>query len=379
LKILFVVPYLGFAGVISDMLAGHLANKGHELFVVGHLPVKNRHMFLEEIQKLEEKNIRFCSIQSISISIPVLVTEFPYFLSLEKILKEVNPDLVHINCLPFLSTFQAAKIARKFHIPSVVHVHGVIGKSNKLLDIAQYSFIKTIGHSVFRDATFLVCLTENDAKEIQSCGCPPEKIRLVPNGVDVDKFTPCSKIGDNLLLWAGRFVPAKGLKYLIEALHFVVKNEPAVKLVLVGDGPFFSKVQNMVKKFDLEKNLIFKGRVSHDDLPDILGTSSLYVLPSLKEGMPFALLEAMACGNAVICSDIPGINDVITHGENGLLVPTKNSKALANAILRLLIDGDLRKKLGNNARQLMVEKYNWNIISEKIEQVYHDAINEKAE
>jgi glycosyltransferase involved in cell wall biosynthesis len=93
----------------------------------------------------------------------------------------------------------------------------------------------------------------------------------------------------------------------------------------------------------------------------------------LKEGMPLALLEAMSCGKAVVGSDISGINDIITHMENGLLVPPRDPEAIANAILTLLADKKLRTRLGQNARQRMVNRYSWNLISDKIEKVYAEA------
>jgi glycosyltransferase involved in cell wall biosynthesis len=220
-------------------------------------------------------------------------------------------------------------------------------------------------------------LTHSDAKEIQRFGCPPEKIRIIPNGVDTEKFKPCERTIENSIFWGGRFVQEKGLEYLVNALSLVVKEVPRVKLVMAGDGPLFSKIYEMVKHNGLEKNVSFKGRVAHDELPAFIGASSVCVLPSLREGMPYALLEAMSCGKAVVGSDIPGINDVITHGINGILVPPKDSKALADAIIWLLEDKEFRMKMGQNARQLMIEKYSWRNIAEKIDEIYYEAINKK--
>lgn len=315
-------------------------------------------------------------IEAISFSGKTFVQEFPFFIHFEDVIKQIKPDILHANNLPFLTSLQSVVIANKMQIPSVLHVHGVIGMRNKILDSAQYTFIRTVIRRAFHDATRVVCLTKSDALEVQKLGCPHEKIRIVPNGVDAEKFKPCEETVDNLIFWGGRFVPQKGLEHLIKALNLVAKEKPQVKLLLTGDGPLFSKIYCMAKNFGLEKNVIFKGRVARDELPALIGTASVCVLPSLKEGMPYALLEAMACGKAVVGSDISGINDVITHGVNGILVPPKNPKALADALIQLLEDKGLRRKLGWNARQLMVEKYSWQMIAEKIEKVYYEAINE---
>jgi glycosyltransferase involved in cell wall biosynthesis len=218
-------------------------------------------------------------------------------------------------------------------------------------------------------------LTESDAKEIQNCGCPSEKIRIIPNGVDVEKFKPCDEVINNVVFWGGRFIQTKGLEYLIKALYLVVKKEP-VKLIMAGDGPLFFKINNMVKHFGLERNVVFKSRVPHSEIPRLIGVASICALPSVKEGMPYVLLEAMSCGKSVIGSDISGINDVITHGKNGILVPPENPEALANAIILLLENKSLRTKLGQNARQLMVEKYSWDVITKKIEKAYYETIKE---
>jgi glycosyltransferase involved in cell wall biosynthesis len=354
------------------MLPGNLDKKGHDVEVVSFFRDKKGTQLY-----LKETNIRFHFLDAFSISIPNLVKEFPYFISLVKVIEEIQPDIMHINNLPFLTTLQSTRLAKKMGIPSIVHVHGVMAKSNKLIDLAQSLYIRTLGQQIFNDATLVICLTRSDAYEIQRYMCPAEKIRIVPNGVDVETFKPYSSVMDNLLFWGGRFVFQKGLIYLIHAFANVVNSNPDIKLRMTGDGPLLSKIYAMVKSYGLENNVEFKGRVPRDELSKLIGESSIYLLPSLKEGMPYALLEAMACGKPVIGSDIPGINDVITHGKNGILVPPRNPEALANAILTILDDKGLRIKLGQNARQLMVEKYSWDTISEKIEKIYHEAIEER--
>ena len=373
MKVLFVYPYCAFPpDLILDILPSYLAKRGYEIDIVSHVKSSDEKKLYA---RLKQKPIRFHLVEAISFSIPGLVADFPFFLSLETMIKKLQPDIIHINNLPFLTTVQSTQLAKKMGIASIVQVHGVIAKRNKLLDFAQYFYINTLGRSVFRDATFVICLTESDAKEIRDYGCPLEKIRIIPNGVDVEKFKSCEEVMDDLIFWGGRFVPEKGLTFLINAFHLVVVKKPEVKLMMAGDGPLFSRIYDIVRQLGIEKNVVLKGRVPHSELPYLISAASICVLPSLKEGMPYALLEAMACGKPVVGSDIPGINDVITHGENGILVPPKNPKALADAIMLLLEDENLRMKLGQNARRLMVEKYSWDTISEKIEKVYNEALN----
>ncbi|MEM3906770.1 glycosyltransferase family 4 protein [Saccharolobus sp.] len=370
MKVLFILPYCSFPEILSDSLPYYLIKKGHEVTVAFYSRVR------EKNTASKIGNIPFHRIDGISFSIPYYIEEFPCFLHLEDVVKRLSPDIIHVNNLPFLSSFQSILTSKKVGVPSILHVHGVIGMRNKILNIAQYVFISTFMRKAFHVAGRVICLTKSDSFEIQKLGCPREKIRIVPNGVDVEKFKPCKEIMDNVIFWHGRFVPEKGLNYLIMALNLVVKEKPKVKLVMCGRGPMLPKILCLVKKFGLEKNVVFKGCVERDKLPSLLGSAQLYVLPSLKEGMPYALLEAMSCGLPVVGSNIPGINDVIINGENGFLVPVKNSEALADAILTLLSDAKLRRKLGQNARKLIVEKYDWNKIVEKVEKVYYEAIRE---
>jgi len=269
------------------------------------------------------------------------------------------------------------KLARKLGKKGIVHVHGVIGERGIVLNLAQRAYIRTIGHTIFQDATKVICLTIQDARKIYKCGCPAEKIRIVPNGVDIDKFRPMGGEVDGLILWGGRFVPQKGLEYLIKGMRILAKKNTAIKLAMTGEGPLLPKIRGMVKQYKLTENVVFMGLRPRREIPSIINKASIYVLPSLNEGMPYALLEAMACGKPVIGSDIPGISDVVTHGKNGLLVPAGNPEVLAAAVLTLLNDEDFRRRLGQKARQLMVEKYNWDIIIKKIEKVYYEAMEEQ--
>jgi glycosyltransferase involved in cell wall biosynthesis len=373
LKILFIQPYVSFGGVISDTLPGHLAERGYQVEMVSYARNKEKMRLL-----LKEENIRFHSLDALSISVPNFVTEFPYFLSLDRAIQRIQPDIVHINNLPFLTTFQSARLAKRLHKKSVVHIHGVIGERGFLFDSIQEAYIFTFGHSVFNNANRIICLTNRDAQKVCASGCPPEKIRVIVNGVDVRKFHPSGDEVPNSLLWCGRFVQQKGLKYLIEAMRILVKEnkDSKIKLRMTGDGPLLSSICQMVKSYGLEGNVIFMGLVPRRELSGIISKASLYVLPSLDEGMPYVLLETMACGKAVIGSDIPGISDVISQGKNGILVPPKDPEALARTISQLLNDKNLRKKLGSNARKLMIEKYSWNTVIKSVEEVYREAIQD---
>jgi glycosyltransferase involved in cell wall biosynthesis len=248
----------------------------------------------------------------------------------------------------------------------------VLGDRGSLLNFAQRAYIHVIGRSVFSKADRTICLTIDDASIINRLHCPWEKISVIPNGVDVNEFRPLDNETPSSLLWCGRFVHEKGLEYLVEALRIIVteKKRRSIKLTMVGDGPLLPKIHELVERNGLDENVRFVGDLPHERIPTLMSEASVYVLPSLHEGMPYTLLEAMACGKPVIGSNIPGINDVIAHDRNGILVPAEDPKELACAIEKLLDDRKLRRDLGRNARQLVVMKYGWDTIVSRIERLY---------
>lgn len=324
--------------------------------------------------QLKAKRIRFHFVEAINFSVPFWVTDFPLFLSLEALYEKSQPDIIHANNLPFLTTFQLMRLSRRHSKIGVVHVHGEIGGRGPALDFAQRMFIRTIGYRIFQDASKVICLTPQDALRIRRYGCPEGKIRVIPNGVDVEKFRPRGGEVDDLILWGGRFVWQKGLEYLIDGLRIVAKRHPTVKLAMTGNGPLLSKIRRRADQHKLTENVTFMGVLPRREIPLIINKASIYVLPSLNEGMPYALLEAMASGKPVVGTRIPGISNVVSHGKNGLLVPPRDSRSLAEALLTLLNDETLRRRLGQNARRLMVKNYSWDRITNKIERVYHEAI-----
>jgi len=316
-------------------------------------------------------------LSGLNFCINGMVQEYPYLPRLPAKIATLRPDIVHAESHLFLTTVQAVRKARKLGLPSVVTVHGVFADRGVALNFAQCVYLRTFGLEVFRSAGRVICLTRGDVEEVVRFGCPLDKIRLIPNAVDTERFKPCKERDDNLVVWVGRFVPEKGLEYLIEAAKTVTEEVKDVQFLLVGYGPLKAKIMKLAYDRGLfSRSIRFKGPLSRDEVAKVLGKAAIFVFPSLKEGLPLSVLEAMACGKPVIGSDTSGISDVVTHGQNGLLISPRNPKALANAVLTLLNDKNLTRRLGKNARQLVAEKYSWNVITDKIEKVYYEMIEE---
>jgi len=372
MRILMVFPYVTYPDILFETYIKTISKKNHEIIIITK---KNDNIIKYQIKnKYKFNSIKLILIKCINFSFPYILYNFPIHLNVKSIINYIKPDIIHVNNLPFFSTVQYIHAAKKLNIPSIVHVHGVIGQKNILINYAQKIFLVVFSKIIFKETNLFICLTPKDAYEICKYGCDPNKIRVIPNGVDVKKFKPNNKIHTEYIYWGGRFVPEKGLKYLIEAIKLVKRTKSDIRLLMAGDGPLLPKIHKMINKYHLMDDVKFLGKMPLEKIPLLINSSSMCVLPSLKEGMPFALLEAMACGKPVIGSNISGIRDIINNGENGLLITPGDSKELASAILKLLEDKDLGQVLGRNARQLMIEKYSLNNIVNQIEQIYNELI-----
>jgi glycosyltransferase involved in cell wall biosynthesis len=177
----------------------------------------------------------------------------------------------------------------------------------------------------------------------------------------------------------GRFLPVKGLKYLIEAAKFTA-TRPTI--VIIGEEaagyPGTKRVlEEQVKKLGLDRDILFPGSFSREDLAAAYKAADLFVLPSLAEGLPLVLLEAMAWGKCVIATRVPGNLDVVRDGWNGILVEAQNSLELAQKIDFLLADKDGREKLGAQARRDVESNYSSNKILTEIVDLYQDVRRKK--
>ena len=301
--------------------------------------------------------------------------KYPYLFGLAQLMRKLHPSIVDCQSHLFLTTVQAIRIASKLGIPTVVTVHGVIAERGRSMNLLQRGYLSGVASWIFKKATVVRCLTRSDLQEITRYGCPVEKVKVVPNAVDTEFFRPSVREEDRMIVWAGRFVPEKGLEYLVNAARIVSSQHTDAVFTLIGEGNMKPRIEALIEKACLSGRFLLPGSLSRRDLLKMFQRASVFAFPSLKEGMPYSLLEAMSCGKAIVGSDIPGINDVVTHGYDGLLVPPRDGKAIAQAISTLMHDRHLRTTLGRNARKTVVEKHDWGIILRRLEDVYQEACN----
>jgi L-malate glycosyltransferase len=213
---------------------------------------------------------------------------------------------------------------------------------------------------------------------------PPDKVCVVYNGVDLDRFrVPAEReklfpgsAGNKLIVLVGNMITdVKGQPVLISAAPEIVKARPKTQFVLVGEGSKRSEFEQKVKDLGLAENFLFLGRRS--DVPAILACCDIAVLPSLAEGLPNAVLEYLAAGLPVVATALGGNLEIIQDGATGLLVPPQDSQALAAALIRLLNDDLFAARVAGAGRAYVQENFSFERLVADVEQLYSKLLNQK--
>jgi glycosyltransferase involved in cell wall biosynthesis len=249
------------------------------------------------------------------------------------------------------------------HVPFIVTVQE--GKElNK-----QSLLTKFFRYLIFRKVDMVTVISDYLAKYVRSQN-PKIPVSVIPNGVDLDKFKPISGFDENVVITVSRLVPKNGVKDLVKAMAIVKKDVGDTKLVIVGSGPLEKEIRQLIKDLDIDDRVIMVGSQSLENVADYLSKAKVFVRPSLSEGLGTAFLEAMAVGLPIIGTPVGGIPDFLKDGETGLFCKIGDSGDIADKIIKLLENPELRNKLVNNGRKLVEEKYSWDLIASKFKDIY---------
>jgi len=316
--------------------------------------------------------------------------------SLSKKASEINADVYEAHLSSGYGLLKALK-QQGSSKPFVHTVHGVLAD--------EYEQARRNAHSSFRgrvanqfmhrlanleeetakNATLIVTVSKHSFEKIQKhYHVDKAKVRIVPNGVDPEKFKPREEreavkrqfgLDDKpIVLFVGSLIPRKGLPFLVEAAKKTVKQQADTKFVMVGDGPLKSQLMSSLDKANLSGNFLFLSGLTEDALAAVYNCADVFVLPSIQEGQGIVLLEAQATAKPVVAFNVGGVNEAVLDGETGLLVNRGNSDELADALLKLLSDESLREKLGANGRRFVMDNFTWDLCAERMLAVYREAL-----
>jgi len=295
-----------------------------------------------------------------------------------------------------INIFKLANLIKK-EKPAIVHTHTYFSNTitRLALKLAKGPIVFTHIHNIYSDYTarnlwierwlspisdkIIPCSDAVKRFVLNKERIPPERVLTIHNGVPLERFEENVDVGairnslalkehDRVLILVAALRPKKGHQYLIEAMGNIAKNFKDVKCLIVGGGPLRKELEKQVESLNLEKAVIFCG--TRDDVPHLLKAADIFVLPSLTEGLPLVTAEAMAAGLPVVATDVGGTGEVVQDGVTGLLVPSKDVKALTEAVEVLLNDPLKMKQLGQAGYQLSHKDFAAEVMVQKIEQLY---------
>lgn len=262
-------------------------------------------------------------------------------------------DIVHAHShLSFLSNV-AAVLSRVGKLPLVLTNHGF--RSQTAPDWIQQLYLPTVGRFTFNSADMVLCYSNVERDKLREEGVQ-SPISVIHNGIDCSKFSP-RPVNEKLqLLFVGRLRETKGPQMLMDLFERLAPEFPELKLKLVGDGPLYDTLRQRTMNSQFSDRISLVGEVTNDALPEIYTESSLLVLPTSREGVPRTILEAMACETPVVTTNLPQVIPVIDDGGRTV---SRDLETFETAVRSLLDDTEQRQKIGQLARQHVLENYSW--------------------
>jgi glycogen(starch) synthase len=311
------------------------------------------------------------------------------FLLLERLLAqgETAYDLVHAH--DWLVAFAARTLKHGRGLPLVATIHATEAGRNQGIHTPLQSYIHSLEWLLTYEAWRVICCSQASAGELTSgLQVPPDKLQVVPNGVDRDRLRRSrspqklaafrarwAAPGESIVLFVGRLVREKGVEVLIEAMPHVLRAHPEAKLVVAGGG-WQAHLRQRAEALGLGPKVAFTGFLPEEDLPLLYGVADVAALPSLYEPFGIVALEAMAAGVPVVTSDIGGFREVVRHGETGLQTWANNPQSLAWGIIQVLSDRALANRLRRAARRLVAESYHWDGIARQTLAIYQEVLSQ---
>jgi len=266
-----------------------------------------------------------------------------HFRAVERVIKKRNIrfDLIHSHFI-WSSGYVGMKLKEKYHVPLLVTGHGY--------DVYQLPFKDEWWGSrttlTLNSANVVITVSETNKTHLMKLGIDPSKIQVLINGYDSKKFYSIEKnrsrklLGiesdKEIFLTIGNLEIVKGHEYLIKAINFIVNEFPDIHLYVIGSGRLYANTKELIKSLGLEKNISLLGFIRHEELNEWINACDVFVLPSLDEGSPTVMFEALGCGKPIVSTKVGGVPEIINSSDYGLLVEKGNVEELASALKRSL-------------------------------------------
>lgn len=367
MKILMIspefIPSMGGTEIQAGNLARMLRCKGHDVRILTRL--SDRSWPLEEslddlpVQRVDYPRIRLVGGLMLNIMLAWAI-----------LVRYRTMDIFHFHIggsymiLPLLATKLLGK-------PSLVKISGWWEMDRGFLQ--PHKTMAALLRRIIFCADRIVAVSQEIRTRLQSLGFPKKRIVAIANGVDTRRFYPSQLPTQQSLVFVGRLVAEKGLFDLLRAVSLLARDFPDLRLSLAGEGDERSKLADFAAELGIIGQVVFLGK--RTDVADVLREASIYVQPSLSEGLPNSLLEAMACGIPVVVTRVGGMPDVVEDTVHGLVVEPGQPEELAAALKRLLSDPERAQRMGVAGAMKIEKDFSLGAIADRMLAVYETLLH----
>ncbi|MFA5776857.1 MAG: glycosyltransferase family 4 protein [Parcubacteria group bacterium] len=298
-----------------------------------------------------------------------------YFFS-KKLVGKNKYDLSH-SFFTIPCGFISLLLRWQYEIPYIISLRGsdVPGYSDRFIFL--YKFIKPLTRLIWKKSSGVIA-NSNDLKELALKTNLKQEIGVIPNGINISDFTPDPKKRPDgkliITVGASRVTARKGINYLLEAIRTLISKYPEIYLKVMGDGNEKENLEKLAKELGIKKNVEFTGRIPREETFPYYQEASIFVLPSLNEGMSNAMLEALSSGLPLVATDTGGARKLLEEGVNGFIIKMKDSQDIAEKLETLAKDRELRAEMGDESRK-KAETMSWEKVAVQYVKIYYE-INE---
>jgi len=307
------------------------------------------------------------------VKYPILIPSILCKFYIKKIIGQIKPDLIHVESI---NKFYADPVVKLNFFPVIITINGIIFQESKswtgILGYYRSLVGKKMETRILKNAIKLIAISHYVKKEIAEKTDAEIQIIVDPMFFGVKKHEV-----KNRILFVGGIEPRKGLHILFEAITLVKPTIPDIRVHIVGSvrkKDYFSKILQIIKKNELDDFIVFRGALDDNELLKEYSQAAIFILPSKEESLGIVLLEAMATRTPLIASNIGGIPNIIHDGQNGFLVNYGDTQKIAEHIINLLSNDELRSKMGNIGEK-MAREYHPEKIAKKHKEYYDIILN----
>ena len=301
----------------------------------------------------------------------------------EIINKEGGFDVIHAH--DWLVTYAAKSLKNAYDIPIVATIHATEAGRNSGIHDETQRYINDTEWLLTYEATEVIVNSNYMKNEIQRLfGLPFDKINVIPNGINLSNFTGIERDYDfrrqyamdneKIILYVGRLVYQKGVQHLIAAMPKILSNYHDAKLIIAGRGGMMDELRAEASNLGLNDKIYFTGYLNSKQVQKMYKCADVAVFPSTYEPFGIVALEAMLAGVPTVVSDVGGLDEIVTHGVDGMKSYAGNANSIADSVTALLYDHQLATNVSKKAKQKVKDQFNWEKIAQDTHFTYEKAI-----